>query len=264
MMTPRAWLGVAVALGAGVACHEDLGPFVPMKWGLVTLDHQDVAGSDYTRPEALFFSSVSSPTLSGRGATDVCGRFPYPPPPDDQPIDEISAGPSVTVDIEGTEHTLVPATVGNRQAYTIPQPGVEYTPGDSVEVRIPGATDGFPEMTIRGQTAEPFTLGTIETDAAPGGLTVTWSPAGNDSSRMVMSLQYHVEPGQGSGLNEQVFCTLRDDGSYTIPRVHVAGWTLAEGARRVQAVRWRTVLETEGDALLYFVSTYSVTKSTFP
>jgi hypothetical protein len=170
----------------------------------------------------------------------------------------------VTVDIEGTEHTLVQTTVGNRRPYTVPQPGVEYTPGDSVEVRVAGAADGFPEMTIRGQTAEPFTLGAIDTVAPPVGLTVTWSPAGNDSSRMVMSLQYHLESEQGDGLNEHVLCTFRDDGSATIARLHLAGWLLAEGQRRVQAVRWRTVLETEGDALLYFVSTYSVTKSTFP
>lgn len=253
------------ALGTGLACHEEFGPLVATKWGLVTLDHQDVAGSDYTRPVALFYSSVSSPTISGRGPSELCGVFPYPPPADDQAVDELEAGASITVDVEGTEHTLVPTTIGNRTPYSLPEPGFEYAPGDSVEVTVPGAADGFPAMAVRGQTAEAFSLGPIDTAlAAGGGLPVTWTPAGNDSSRMVLSLQYNAAIGPGSGLNEHIFCNFRDDGSATIPRLLVTGWAFSEGPRRAEAVRWRTVLVSGADALLYFISTYSVTKNTFP
>jgi hypothetical protein len=261
----RRWLWVLAALGAGLACHEEFGPLVATKWGLVTLDHQDVAGSDFTRPVALFYSSVSSPTIAGRGPSELCGVFPYPPPADDEAVDEIDAGASVTVDVEGTEHTLVPTTIGNRTPYSMPEPGLEYTPGDSVEVRVPGVAGGFPEMSVRGQTAEAFALGPIDTELpSGGGLPITWTPAGNDSSRMILSLQYNSANRPGSERNEHIFCSFRDDGSATIPRLLVTEWTFSEGPRRAEAVRWRTALVSEDDALLYFISTYSVIKNTFP
>jgi hypothetical protein len=262
----RNWLLVAAALGGGLACQEDFGPLVATKWGLVTLARRDVAGSDFTRPVALFYSSPVSPTIAGRAPPDACNVFPYPPPGDEQPVDEVDAGPSITVDVEGTEYSLVPTTVGNRTPYTMAEPGLEYTPGDSVEVSIPGATDGFPAMIVRGQTAEAFSLGPIDTTFSPGGggLAVTWTPAGNDSSRMILSLQYHTALRPGSDLNEYLFCNFRDDGQATISRIFLNGWSFSEGGRRAEAVRWRTVLVNEDDAMLYFVSTYSVTKNTFP
>jgi hypothetical protein len=259
---PERWIGVAVLFLAG-ACDSDLGPFVPRDWGLITLDHQAVGGGDYTRPQALFYSSLSSPTLSGRGASDVCGQFQYPSPPAEESIDEIPAGERVTLTIQGTEYPLVPTMIGSRQPYSMPEPGIAYRPGDSVLVDIPGAADGFPAMSIRGRTAEPFALGAIDTTAAASDV-VTWTPAGDDSSRMVLSMQYHDDLIPGTGANTQVFCTFRDDGAETIPPVLLRGWTSSTGARRVQAVRWRSVLETETDAVLYLVSTYTVTKTSFP
>jgi hypothetical protein len=132
-----------------------------------------------------------------------------------------------------------------------------------VVVDVPGAAEGFPQMTIRGRTAEPFALGAVDTTLA-GSDVVTWTPAGDDSSRMVVSMQYHDDQRPGTGVNEQVFCTFRDDGTGTIPAAMLRGWTTSTGVRRVQAVRWRSVLETEGDAVLYLVSTYTVTKTSFP
>jgi hypothetical protein len=254
---------VVVFLGAG--CNGSLGldSFVPLDWGLITLDHVAANGTDYTRPQALFYSSVSSPSLSGRGASDVCGLFPYPSPSSDEAVDEISAGESVTLDLQGAQYSLVPTQIGSRRPYTVPAPGIAYRPGDSVTVHVPGSSDGFPQMTIRGRTAEPFTLGPVDTGAAVT-FRVTWSPAGDDSSRLVLSLQYHDDLTPGSGLNAQVFCTFLDDGEATVPVLAARSWTSASGPRRVQAVRWRSVLESKDDARLYLVSTYTVTKTSFP
>lgn len=243
-------------------CESDLGPFIPRDWGLITLDHQSVGASDYTRPQALFYSSPSSPTLSGRGASDVCGRFPYPSPPAMESVDEIPAGESVTLTIQATGYSLVPTTIGSRRPYSMPEPGIAYQPGDSVVVDIPGATDGFPAMTARGRTAEPFALGPVDTTAATD--IVTWTPAGDDSSRVVLSMQYHDDLQPGAGLNAHIFCTFQDDGTGTIPETLLRGWTASTDARRVQAVRWRSVMESEGDAVLYLVSTYTATKTSFP
>jgi hypothetical protein len=256
------WL-VATLLFLGAGCHENLGPFVPMDWGLITLDHTVADGTDYTRPQALFYSSPSSPSLSGRGAADVCGTFEYPSPPSDGEIDEISAGERVTLNVDGAQYSLEPMQIGSRRPYTLPEPGIAYSPGDSVTVHVPGASDGFPEMTIRGRTAEPFTVGPIDT-ASSGSFEITWSPSGDDSSRMVLSLQYHDELIPRTGLNAQVFCAFRDDGRATVQLPYARAWTTASGERRVQAVRWRSVLESEDDARLYLVSTYTVTKTSFP
>ena len=260
---PRGWWVAGVLLPVSVACHDDLGPFIPRDWGLITIEHQTVDGGDYTRPQALFYSSLSSPTLSGRGAADACGRFQYPSPPSGESIDEMPAGESVTLTMRGAEYPLVPTSIGSRRPYSMPEPGVSYQPGDSVVVNIPGAPDGFPAMTIRGRTAEVFVLGPIDTTAAASD-EVTWTPAGDDSSRMVLSMQYHDELRPGEGVNAQIFCTFHDDGAGTISEVLLRGWTTSTGARRVQAVRWRSAVETEGDAILYLVSTYTVTKTSFP
>jgi hypothetical protein len=235
-----------------------------MDWGLITLDHVAANGADYMRPQALFFSSVSSPSLSGRGAADVCGTFPYPSPPSDGAVDEISAGESVTLDLHGTQYSLVPTQIGSRHPYTLPEPGIPYSPGDSATVHVPGSPDGFPEMTIRGRTAEPLTLGPVDTMGSGPTFMVTWSPSGDDSSRVVVSLQFHDDQNPGSDLNTQVFCTFLDDGAGTVPVLTAGGWTRASGARRVQAARWRSVLESKDDARLYLVSTYTVTKTSFP
>jgi hypothetical protein len=77
-------------------------------------------------------------------------------------------------------------------------------------------------------------------------------------------MQFHDELSSGTGMNAQVFCTFRDDGSGTISQTLLQEWTTATEPRRVQAVRWRSAVETEGDAVLYLVSTYTVTKTSFP
>jgi hypothetical protein len=257
------WVAAIVALGLMTGCQSDLGPLMPRDWGLITLDHQAVGGADYTRPQALFYSGLSSPTLSGRGGPDVCGRFAYPSTTVEEPIDEIPAGESVILTMAGTEYSLVATTVGTRRVYSMPEPGIAYRPGDSVRVDIPGAADGFPQMTIGGRTAEPFALGPVDTTASSSDL-VTWTPAGDDSSRMVVSVQYHDSQNPGAGLNTQVFCTFEDDGSGTVSPTLLRGWTTATPERRVQAVRWRSVLKAESGAVLYLVSTYAVTKTSFP
>lgn len=257
------WIAAVVALCVATACHSDLGPFMPRDWGLITLDHEAVAGADHTRPQALFYSGLSSPTLSGRGGPDVCGRFAYPSTTVEEPIDEIPAGESVALTIGGTQHSLNPTTIGGRRVYSMPEPGIAYRPGDSVRVDIPGATDGFPQMTIRGRTAEPFALGPVDTTTGASN-PVTWTPAGDDSSRMVVSLQYHDSQNPGAGLNTQLFCTFEDDGSGTVPPALLREWTATTPDRRVQAVRWRSVLKAEAGAVLYLVSTYAVTKTSFP
>jgi hypothetical protein len=259
----RSLLTVTALILVGVGCNEPLGPLIPTQWGLITLDHLTTSGTDYTRPQALFYSSSSSPSLSGRGVSDVCGIFEYPSPPSTETIDEISAGERITLNVQGTQYSLVPTQIGSRRPYSLPEPGIAYRPGDSVVAEIPGAADGFPQMTIRGRTAEPFTLGPVET-VSDGTFSVTWSPAGDDSSRMVVSLQYHDDLNPRTGLNAQVFCTFLDDGAGTVQPLTVRGWTSATGARRVQAVRWRSVLENKDDARLYLVSTYTVTKTSFP
>jgi hypothetical protein len=253
---------VAGLISVGIACQSELGPFFPRDWGLITLDHQMVNGNDHTRPQALFYSSVSSPTLSGRGTSDVCGRFQYPSPPSAESIEEIPAGESVTLTMQGTAYSLFPTTIGTREAYSLPEPGISYRPGDSVDVHVPGAAGGFPEMTIDGRTAEAFALGSIDGTSTANDV-VTWTPAGDDSSRMVMSMQYHDASRPEPGLNTQVFCTFRDDGAGMVSTTLLREWA-ASTARRAQAVRWRSAVATEADAVLYLVSTYTVIKTSFP
>jgi hypothetical protein len=94
------------------------------------------------------------------------------------------------------------------------------------------------------------------------GLPITWSPAGDDSSAVVLSLQY---ASQGSSeLDEQIFCSLRDDGVDSFPGQFVSGWSKSAGLRHVDSYRWRSTLGVGQTQLLGVVAQYNVSKSTFP
>lgn len=180
-------------------------------------------------------------------------------------VEYISAGDSVGMQTDSATGFLKAVTAGDgTTSYVLPNGGsLPLTPGAPVTFTIPGAPDGFPAATIAGKTAEPYELGPIDT--LPGkdsALVVTWSPAGDDSSAVVLSLQYATSGA--SDLNEQVFCSLRDDGVDTIPGSIVNGWRQSAGLRHVDSYRWRSTLGAGQTELLGLVAQYNVSKSTLP
>ena len=78
----------------------------------------------------------------------------------------------------------------------------------------------------------------------------TATPAGDDSTKMLISLQDGV--GQLAA-NQQVFCSLVDDGAAEVPAILLTQWrTATTGSRKAEAARWRVAVRevTGGDLLV--------------
>ena len=87
-------------------------------------------------------------------------------------------------------------------------------------------------------------------------LHLTWSPAGDDSTKMLISLQYGVGQIQA---NQQIFCSLRDDGAAEIPPILLTQWRSAmTGSRAVEAARWRVSAKEVTGGVLLVVSAFEV------
>jgi hypothetical protein len=87
-------------------------------------------------------------------------------------------------------------------------------------------------------------------------LDLTWTPAGDDSTKMLISLQYGV--GQLTP-NQQIFCSLVDDGSAKVPPILLGQWRNATtGSRRVEAARWRVTFREVTGGVLLLISAFEV------
>ena len=257
------------SLFALAACN--LGTDLPdrLTYGLILFTTKVRADSTFsTRPAGFFFQSRQQGLPTSRPTADECLLRPYTPPtgPGFNPGNTVDAGDTIFFQVSGTTTPMVP-TQGLGVSY-LPSDtaGVIFTPGDQATFTIPGAPGGFPQASISVRTATPFTFAGIDTAPPIGqGVNLAWSPAGDDSSKMVISLQYSVLGDGGSALNEQILCALIDDGSYLIDPRLVSGWReSAGGQRRVQASRWRIALVDLGDAQLFAQSTFDYQTTEFP
>lgn len=219
--------------------------------------------------QGLFFVDPGGLTFpSSRFARDSCqivpftqGSAPLVPPG----VQYLSAGDSITMQTDSTIAFLKPsASPDGSISYVLASGGsIPFTPGSTVTFNIPGAPDGYPPSTLTGQTVVPYTLGAIDTLPDPTvGLPITWSPAGDDSSSIILSLQYS---SQNSGTpDEQIYCALRDDGVDTIPGAFLDGWRKSTSSHHVDSYRWRSTIGVGQTQLLGVVSQFNVSKATFP
>ncbi len=260
-------LAVAGLLGLA-ACDLGTDPPERISYGLLLFSGRLREDSSYvTRPSGFFFRSTRRGLPNSHPTADQCVLREYrPPTPGAPPPEFINAGDAITFEVSGVQAQMTPTPQGTSQTYVTPD-SIVFTPGDLARFAIPGAPGGFPASSIQVVTATPFTFGNVEPAPAPGQpVALSWSAAGDDSSKMVVSLQY-AAPGEGGAatLNEQVLCELIDDGAYTIDPSLVSGWRLAEGdRRRLQASRWRISFRDLGDAQLFAQSTYDFEKNDFP
>jgi hypothetical protein len=259
-------LAVACLIGL-TACDLGTDPAPRTNYGLLLFSgraRED--GTFATRPTGFFFRSAVRDLPDSREAADQCVVRDYSPPtPGSPPPDFVNAGDAISFAVSGVEVPMTPVAQGASQVY-IPADSVVFTPGDLALFAIPGAAGGFPASSIQVVTATPFAFGTVEPAPTIGqGLDLTWSPAGDDSSKMVVSLQYASPAGQVSTLNEQILCDLVDDGAFTVDPLLVSGWREAlDDERRLQASRWRTASRDLGDAQLFTQSTFDYEKTEFP
>jgi hypothetical protein len=139
-----------------------------------------------------------------------------------------------------------------RYASTVPN---TYVTGDSVKVMVPGDTSGFPGAMISVRLAEPLAPEPFVLPPAGSPLTVRWNASPDSTTAILLSLKY-ANPASSPYPNEQIFCSLKDDGSEVLSAVAM-GPVLASPAamRSLQITRWRTQIATPNAAsLLHIVS----------
>ena len=240
------------------ACLEP-DPIPEANYGVIGLNAVVTSTDTMLSPEALFYRSGLLRLPTSRIQDDACVIGTYPPQGGEGPLPRfLDAGESVAVSTATLTRFLVPTTDGNRELYALPS-GVTmpFQPGEEVTITVPGAPGGFPNGTISVFTAHAFTLDPVTPQPPQDStLKLRWTPAGDDSTKMLVQLRYGVNQLTP---NQQIFCELLDDGEAEVSAVLVNQWRNATtGSREVTAARWRVVAKEVNDGVLVVVSAFEV------
>lgn len=257
----RRHLQLSALLPLALAACLDPDPVPESNYGVIGLTTV-VAGGDTTlSPEALFYRTGLLALPTSRISGDQCQVAPYPTPSQGSGLPRfLDAGDSVAVSTTSTTKYLFPTIGANGESYVLGTDEVfPLRPGENVTITVPGAPGGFSNGTISVLTARGFTLGPISpTPPADSALHLTWTPAGDDSTKMLISLQYGVDQLTP---NQQIFCSLVDDGAADVPTIMLAQWRNATtGSRNVDAARWRVATKEVSGGVLLVVSAFEVSE----
>lgn len=149
------------------------------------------------------------------------------------------AGSNITLGI-GSSNVLL-AYDATYQRYSNPQNSpFSYTSGQEVQVTIPGDPAVFPSATIGVRLAEPLAVGPVAVPAGTAPMTFTWNAVNDSTSAIILSLRY-ANPATSPYPNEQIYCSLEDDGTHQLPTSGLAAFLASPNNMRVlQITRWRT------------------------
>lgn len=249
----------AVAVLMALAGCLDPDPVPESNYGVIGLTTVVTPTDTILSPEALFYRTGLLGLPSSRVGSDQCQVAAYPTPARSSQLPRfLDAGDSVAVSTATTTKYLFPTVGVNGETYVLEQTDrFPFRPGENVTVTVPGAPGGFANGTISVLTAHAFTLGPIAVSPPLGeGLNLTWTPAGDDSTKMLISLQYGVGESQP---NQQIFCSLIDDGAAEVSPALLTQWRMATaGSRRAEAARWRVAVKEVTGGVLLVVSAFEV------
>jgi len=249
----------AVGLPLALAACLDPDPVPESNYGVIGLTTVVTDTDTILSPEALFYRTGLLGLPTSRVNSDQCQVAAYPTPTQGTQLPRfLDAGDSVAVSTASTTKYLFPIVNANGESYVLEEADrFPFQPGENVTVTVPGAAGGFANGTISVLTARGFTLGPIDpAPPATEALDLTWTPAGDDSTKMLISLQYGV--GQLAA-NQQVFCSLVDDGAAEVPAILLTQWrTATTGSRKAEAARWRVAVREVTGGVLLVVSAFEV------
>jgi hypothetical protein len=250
---PGLILGSAIIL-AGCNLSSDLSS--TQRLGFVTITQ--VGEGDAAKLNVIGQFFQSSPTIrptipNTASVNDTCAVGNYQGPQDEPgpiKVDNLNAGDTITITTDKGVGKLVPViNVAGSVDYRLADGPVPFTPGSQVNVTIPGDSGGFPAHSLKVSTLLTPTFAPIERHPEED-LGLNWSPVGAPTGAMQLHFLYsNTESGAP---NKEMLCSLRDDGSYTIPRFIVGGeWEVSpDGAQSVSGIRWNTTIQQDQDVLL--------------
>lgn len=210
-------------------------------------------------PEAIFYRTGPLGLPTSRVSIDQCQLAAFPATGGEGTLPRfLDAGDSVVVTTATDTGYLFPTISQNRESYVLrPTDRFPFHPGEMVTITVPGVAGGFANGTVSVLSAKPFELGPIAPSPPEGDpLEITWLPAGDDSTKMLISLQFSVSEVEP---DEQIFCSFVDDGTAVVPSQILPRWrTATASSRRVEAARWRVTIKEVSGGVLVVVSAFEV------
>lgn len=259
--TIRLCAALALCAGSLAGCLRTLESEGDLqKFGAVALKGQSLDdGVAAVTGTAIFFQAYSATVPNSRGQANTC-VFAVVDTTTRIPTGQLLAGQSLTLRV-GTGANLRTGAMlfqAGPNRYETGE-GVQYTGGDSVTVNIPGQNDGYPLASVKLRLAEPLVVQDVTLPAAGSPMQVRWNASSDTTTAVYLSLKY-PNPPTTPYANEQVLCSLRDDGTEDIPASALTPFNAAPAAlRSLTVTRWRTNLVNPAEkALLHIVSTVEV------
>ena len=253
----RKFRGLMILGALGIAgCNLSTDLPTSQRLGFITMNQLGEGDSATLNMLGQFFQSSQTiqPTIPNTAAVgDTCTVSNYSGPPDDTgpiKVDNLNAGASIAVTTDKAEASMVPAinSAGSVDYRLVGGP-VPFTPGSKVDIEIPGDSGGFPAHSLEISTFSTPTFAPIERHPAED-LTLSWSPGGSTTGAIQLQLLFSSDSNPSP--NRILFCALRDDGNYVIPKYLVAGdWaTSPDAAQSGSAIRWNTTLKQSQNVLM--------------
>lgn len=254
----RLHVSALFTLLALAACLEP-DPVPEANYGVIGLSTVVSTNDTILSPQALFYRTGLLVLPTSRVAADQCQIADFPPPTQSTDLPRfLDAGDSVAISTTTSTTYLFPMVDADGESYVLkPTDRFPFHPGEDVTITVAGVAGGFANGTITVQTARGFTLGPINPSPPAGeDLALTWTPAGDDSTKLLVSLQYGVGQVQA---NQQIFCSLLDGGATAVPAALLGAWRSATtGSRKVEAARWRVTAKEVTGGILLVVSAFEV------
>ncbi len=149
------------------------------------------------------------------------------------------AGDAITLAVGGTNVPLAYDATYNRYSNPENSP-FTYTSGQEVQATIPGEGTAYPAATISVRLAEPLNVGPTSVPAGTEPMSFTWNAVSDSTSAIILSLRY-ANPSTSPYPNEQIYCSLEDDGTHQLSTSVLAAFLASPNSLRfLQITRWRT------------------------
>jgi hypothetical protein len=240
--------GAVLATLTLAAC--DTSPVLDeLQYGIATLVVSGEPGNLAMDAVGYFFRAERAPLPESDvgGAECTTGQISTVAPPEPGFV-RISAGDSIVVSAGGARIRLRAMAEARRMRYARDEdPLLPVAAGQEVQLTVPGAAGAFPPMTVAANVPAVPVFAAIGVPDAGTPLTITWSPAGDASTRIQLVLRY----GSGATATEQLVCLVPDTGSIDIPDEALGNWRSAgEASRTAFGRRWRSALQQSGGNVL--------------
>ncbi len=226
------------------------------RFGAITISGQNAAaGRAAASVNAVFFEGLSaSAPSSALQQGDQCA-FAFLDTTNAGATGSLKVGESLSLTFAGSAVTM-PFSTSLLRYEPVPGTALSYAAGDAATINIPGAASVFPAAAVSVKLAEPIIPGPIALPAVGAPLNVTWNATNDATAAIILSVRYGAT-ATATSANEQIYCALKDDGSFQIPATGLGPFLSSPAAlRSVAMIRWRTnEVRPDATTLVHIVST---------